>query len=697
MRDLSTKLTLDKETINSKNLCDKFSADDLTTIGEEVWVGYSHDKHSRSKWEKRMQAAMDLAMQVTKDKTFPWANCSNIAFPLVTIATLQFHSRAYPAIISGTEIVKFRVVSDDPTGQEAARAYRISSYMSWQCLEEDQAWEEQKDRLLINLPIVGTTFTKSYFDHEKGHKVDETVLAQDLVLNYWAKSVDSCPRKTHIIPFFKNDLHSRFKRGVFRDAANEGWYGNPATASSATQARDNRVGQTPPQPDDQTPYIGLEQHVHLDLDGDGYAEPYIITIEETSKFVLRIVTGFDQEEDIEKTVDGAIIAIRAMQYFTKYSFIPSPDGGIYDVGFGVLLGPLNESVNSLINQLVDAGTMSVTAGGFLGRGAKIRGGIYSFSPFEWKRVDSTADDLNKSIYPLPVRDPNAVLLQLLQLLINYVERIAGTTDPMVGESTGQNTPAETSRSMIAEGMKIYSAVYKRIWRSMKEEFKKDFIINTIYMPTRKAFGPGKRVLRDDFMANPENVVPAADPHVTSDAMATQQAILLKQSAASTPGYDKDEVERRFLRAIRIPDLDKVFLGVAKTGAPEDPKVQIAKLKVEAEMHWLDSEQTRFVMEMQEEQRMNSAEIAKIAAEIQNMQDTTQGDHADRQIAVMNGVLSLMKAKNESLLSKMEVIKSALEVRRAKYDSDARDNERLAAASGNGGSAAGTRSSARAAA
>src|SRR5258706_9432508 len=141
-----------------------------------------------------------------------------------------------------------------------------------------------------------------------------------------------------------------------------------------------------------------------------------------------------------------IIRIDPVHYFTKYTFIPSPDGGFYGLGFGALLGPLNQSVDTLVNQLVDAGTMSNSGGGFLARGVKIKGGKSSFDPFEWKPVDSTGDDLRKNIFPLPIREPSNVLFQLLGMLVGYAEKISGATDIMTGVSPGQNTPAETSRN-----------------------------------------------------------------------------------------------------------------------------------------------------------------------------------------------------------------------------------------------------------
>lgn len=683
-------LKLDSKAIASPNLCDRFDKTDLDAIGEAVFSGYQRDRTSRVKWERRTQAAMDLAMQVVKDKNFPWPGASNIAFPLVTIAVQQFHSRSYPAIIAGKDVVKMQVIGEDPTGEKTKRSERVSTHMSWQCLEEDRAWEEQKDRLLINLPIVGTTFTKTHWLN--GKKCDETVLAQDLVLDYWAKSVETCPRKTHIIPMFRNDLYTRIMRGTFRDVREESWYKVPPTptSTSATDKRDNRQGVTRPDTDETTPFLMLEQHVELDLDGDGYAEPYIITIEEGSHQVLRIVTAFDSEDDIERTREGKVISITRIEYFTKYSFIPSPDGGIYDTGFGVLLGPLNEATNSILNQLVDAGTMLTTGGGFLGRGAKIRGGVYTFAPLEWKRVDSTGDDLRKNIFPLPKNEPSMVLFQLLTLLINYVQRVSGTTDPMVGESTGQNTPAETSRLMVQEGMKIYSAIFKRIWRAMKEEFKKGYVLNGLYMPTRKNFGEGQFVLREDYLGNPDEVVPAADPNITSDQMALQQAMTLKQMAASTPGYDPEAVERRVLKALKIDAIDQIYPGISKTGAPEDIKLQIAKLKLQGQEAQLQMEDQHFMLQMQEDYRMNSAEIAKIGAEIENMKDVTQGDHADRQVAIMQSVMKMMGARNDQILSHMELVKKRLEIRREqiKVGAESRDVRRLEKPSGNGNAAAG---------
>ncbi len=663
MLRLDDHLTLNKDTILAPNLTDRFGEHDLQAIGSWVFDGYQADKQSRARWEKRMENALDLAMQLQKEKTFPWPGASNVAFPLVTIGAMQFHARAYPTIIQGMDVVKMRVIGKDPDGLEQERANKIGEHMSYQVLEEDSAWEEQHDRLLLILGIVGCVFIKTRYDPQLRHNVSELVMARDLIVNYWAKSIDDAERKTHRIPLSRNDIRDSVLSGVYKDVLEDHWYAQPTQPSLTTQQNraDNRKGQNPPyQPDETTPYTALEMHCLLDLDGDGYAEPYIITVEETSKTVLRIVSRVAREEDIQRVskgkYKGEILSIRREEYFTKYSFIPSPDGGIYDIGFGMLLGPINESVNSLINQLIDAGTVANTAGGFLGRGAKIRGGIYQFKPFEWNRVDSTGDDLRKSLFPLPVRDPSNVLFQLLGLLVDYANRISGSTDTMVGENPGQNTPAQTTQTMVEMGMKIYNSIFKRVWRAMKDEFKKLYILNSIYLPSSKGFGDdGQTVGQEDYKGDPDRVVPFADPNITSESQGIQQALMLKQFAQSTPGYDWEVVERRVLRAMKVDGVDAVYPGLQSDKATNipNPKSEVDKAKLQIQQAELEFEKAKFAATMMEEHRLNDATILELMAKAEMERANAGSEQAYAQAATTNSLIAELKVRNDHIWKQME--------------------------------------------
>jgi len=664
MIHFDTRLKLTKEVIQSPNLTGMLSEEDLTKLGHMVKDGYQRDEDSRDKWRKRTQASMDLALQMQKDKNFPWPGASNVAFPLVTIATLQFHSRAYPAIVGGPEIVKCRVVGADPQGQERDRADRIGRHMSWQVLEEDTSWEEQQDRLLINVPVVGCAFKKTYHSGRKGHNVSELVLAQDLVMDYFAKSVQDCARKTHVIPMYRNEIYENVMSGIFSDVLEEPWYKSNARPmrNEVSDKTDHRQGTDESMSDEDTPFTTLEQHLLLDLDGDGYKEPYICTIEYHSCRVMRLVTRFDREDDIKRNSRGQIIKIEPTEYFTKYGFIPSPDGGIYDIGYGVLLGPLNESVNSILNQLVDAGTMANTAGGFLGRGAKIRGGQYTFAPLEWKRVDSTGDDLKKSIYPLPVREPSGVLFQLLTLLIEYTNKISGSTDIMTGENPGQNTKVGTTDAMVEQGMKIYNAIYKRIWRSMKEEFKKLYRLNSIFLPVVSAFGEaGGKILREDYTGDANRIIPAADPNTTSEKQRLQQAMTLKQIAATTNGYNPVEVEKNLLRAMRVDGWESLYPGPDKVPPLSNPKVQIEQMKTEVKKMQVQAQMQQFVMGLQEQVRLNDAKILQLQAQAAKLLEEAGGVKTGHEIAAFEAAIGAMKSHNDALMGQANTFLKAMEL------------------------------------
>lgn len=660
--DLDASLTI-PQIVKSSNLTALLSEEDLARIGSQVWEEWTVDKMSRSDWEDKTSEAMKLALQVVEEKTFPWENASNVKFPIVTIAALQYQSRAYPALIPGSNIVKAHVFGEDPDGTKTARANRVANYMSFQLLEEDECWEKNMDEVLISQAIVGCAFKKSYFEPSLGHNVSEHILAKDLYIPYFAKSLEKASRITQMLYMSSNDLIHKYRSGVFDELKTE-TTPTPDTSQPLEITSQESQGLIPTLQDPSAPREILEQHRYLDLDGDGYEEPYIVTIDKETKQVLRIVARFTSNK-VKRNRKGEILCIYPNHYYTKFTFIPSPDGGIYDLGFGVLLGPLNESINTILNQLVDAGTLSNTAGGFLGRGVKFKSGDNSFRPFEWKRVDSTGDDIRKGVFPLPVREPSQVLFQLLGLLIDYGERIGMATDPMVGINPGQNTPAETSRNMIQEGGRVFGAVFKRTYRSLKEEFRKLYNLNSIYLNETTYYNSVNKatvgtILREDFLEDDKTVVPAADPNMVSKDQKIMQAQLLKASAAAAPGlYNAYQIEKNLLQAMEIENIESFLPDPAGPNAipPQpDTKVVIETMKVE-------QKNMQFKMEMQMKMFDLMQEIEYLRAEITEKESRAAlnlamaaGQRDNLQITALQTAVSIAKNKQEGLIQALNVLK-----------------------------------------
>lgn len=651
------------EILAHDNLAGVLDEEELNEIGRDVVHEFELDKKSRVEWEQRTEESMKLALQVAENKNFPWQGASNVKFPLITIAALQYHARAYPTLISSTNLVKCKINATDLDGKLAERAKRVENHMSYQILEQDEDWEDQTDKVLITQPIIGCAFKKTYYDGICGYNKSENILAKDLVVTYYTKSLETAPRISHVIYLSSNDVYERVARGIFRDVK----LGEPRQANVDTlqAAQDKVQGISPIGEDKDRPYELIEQHRFLDLDGDGYKEPYIVVVDRETKQVLRIVARFFLD-GVKFGKDDKILSIKAENYFTKYPFIPSPDGGFYDLGFGALLGPLNHSINTLINQLIDAGTMSNLGGGFMSRGIKMKGGTTSFAPGEWKPVESTGDDLRKGLMPLPTKEPSQVLFTLLSLLINYGERIGGSVDILVGQNPGQNTPAETSRTMAEQGMKIFSGIFKRTYRSLRDEFRKMYRLNQLYIDKKQSYGD-KWVLPDDYSGNLGDITPAADPNMVSDSQRIMAAQSILVAAKEDPSiHNVYEAHKRYYEALRIQDIEAILpnpKGPNALPAPAPhPKVQEAQIKAQAKMEG-DKMQAKSaadklqleLIRLQQEDVVNQAEIAKIEAETLYLLEQADGVGTGHQIAMMEMQLGNAKLKQEGIHKSIQMM------------------------------------------
>lgn len=467
--------------LSQANVANGLDEDKRQKIADEVIQMYEMDEVSREQWIQQNDDWMKLALQIVEKKTFPWPDASNVKYPLLTVASLQFASRAYPALVNSKDIVKAKAFGPDPDGQLAAQSEKISKHMSYQLMYEVLGWEEDMDKLCYILPIIGTCFKKVYYDPTTEQNCSELVLPKDLVVNYWAKDLATA-RKTHKLYYTANRIQELISAEYYLDVKETKDPGHMIptnTAVTQTEFQGMRGD------DKLVPRLVLEQHTWLDLDEDGYAEPYIVTVDKESGKLLRIGARF-RSKDINRRADK-LVSITPCEYFVKYTFLPNPDGGFYGAGFGLLLGGINEALNTLINQLIDAGTLSNLQAGFMSKGIRINKGAMKIGPGEWIPVNNFGDDLRKGIFPLPVKEPSAVLFNLLGILASTGKEIASVSEVFTGKFPGQNTPASTTSAVIEEGMKVFTSIHKRIHATVGQEFRLFYKNNQVYMPQRVEF------------------------------------------------------------------------------------------------------------------------------------------------------------------------------------------------------------------
>lgn len=580
--EVSTQIGM-LEAVKAPNLVPMLSEHDVNRIGYEATSEYQTDLASCEEFHKRYDRAMDMAMQKTRPKTFPWANASNVIFPLLTQAAIQFQARAYPAIIDGNAVVKGRVLGPDPEGVKAARAERIAAHMNWQFLNDVPGWEEDTDKLLLQLPIIGCVFRKTWRDPVRGQNNSETVSAKDFVVNIKTASMDKAPRYTHVQRYYPHEIEGLIRSGAWERAPYEGDDGS----------------------DPHSLVEVYEQFRLIDMDDDGLAEPYVVTCTPDGH-VFRIVACYDMDSifvasdafdgqkplsevmeallgmGVEVLPDIRVVRVERKEYFTKYGFIPAPDGTFYDIGFGTLTDPLGAAVNTIINQLIDAGTLANMQGGFIAGGTKIKGGNMRFTPGEWKRVEgATSGPLRDNILPLQLPGPSATLFQLLGMLIEAVNGITSVSDILTGNQESQTAPT-TALALIEQGQKVFTAIYQRIHRALGVEIgimrrlNRDYLDEAEYFALNDVQG---QVGRSDYQDKDLDVQPISDPRAINDRVKMAKAQIL-MSHNGDPLVNQQEIRQREFEAAGIDNIPKLL----EVPEPQpDPKVMAdaAKAKTDA--------------------------------------------------------------------------------------------------------------------
>lgn len=557
----------------------------LSDIASEVDRKYEIDKKSRSEWEEMSKRAMDLALQIRQPKNYPFEKAANIKYPLVTVAALQFGARAYPAIIDGFRIVKGQVVGNDSgvpmlndnkeprvdpvsgeplwikkPGEKRGKADRVSKHMSYQLLNEMPEWEEDTDVLIHHLPIVGCAFRKVWRAETMDRNKSEMVPAKHLVVNNKCRSLDEAPAVTHEVFLYPQEIEERKLSGLWLDID------LPCPSSDG----DN---------DDDAPHMFLEQHRFIDLDEDGYKEPYIVTVHKDSCQVVRIVANFTMDK--VKDNGKRIVRIQKDQYFIKYIFLPDPKGGFYGIGFGQLLESLGETIDTTINQMLDAGHLQNAGGGFIGTGIRLKKREIKVSPGKFEQVE-VSGTLRDQILPHQFQGPSPVLFQLLGMMVEAAKDITAVKDILTGDTNGQTQTATTTLAMIEQGLKVFTAIYKRIYRALKDEFKLLFELNARHIDEQAYYtfqDQQEVVQKSDYDLASLDICPVADPKMVTDMQRMTHAQLLMQ-IQEHPVFGKiqnpEEALRRVYEAAGTEEPDRLI--VKQQGPSPAEQLQMQELQ-----------------------------------------------------------------------------------------------------------------------
>lgn len=537
---------------SSKNLAVELTDEQLVALGEQVHKGYIFDKDSREDWEQRTAAIKEISQENMEEKYRNGHRVSNVKYPLIMESCIEFSSRLYPQIVAGDKAVKTAVIGSDMEDIKLKRSTNAAKFMNAYLLQVDDEFNKVIDKLIHMYPFLGLVYLKTYFDPICQRVKYVVCLPEKIIINENVQCLEKARRISYIADVYWQDIKSMVNKGLFVDVSKE----------------DLMIQET----EDPDPQICLiEQDCWCDLDGDGFPEPYIITIEEKSKKVLNIVHRI---EDISKAPDGKIVEIEPQTRYIDFHCIPSPDGKFHSYGLGSLLLPINGSINTILNQLIDSGAIHNNQSGFIGSSLKLRNQDLIFDRNEWKVVnDAYGDGLANKIIPLPTKEPSQTLFALLQMLIQAGKDLVSVTDTLKGKNQTQNVPATTQLSTLEQSLQLHDAIKKRFFESLTRTYKVIYRLisqNVTQKYYAKIMDSQEAILKDDFNIDEFDVIPVADPSKSSVAQRTMKA----QAVMQMPGGDNQAKIMYLLESMQFtPEEIQKLYPPPDPQAPPPPDIQ----------------------------------------------------------------------------------------------------------------------------
>jgi hypothetical protein len=549
------------------NLAELLPEEILMPLGSELYQNYSDYKSSRQDWEQSYIRGLDLLGFKYEQKTEPFQGASGATHPVLAEAVTQFQALAYKELLPAQGPVRTQTVGA-PSPEKSSQAERVKEFMNYQLMDQMPEYETEFDQMLFYLPLSGSAFKKVYYDELLGRAVSKFVPADDLIVPYTATSLDDAESMIHRIKTSGNDLRKQQVGGFYRDIDLTPGYGNETDLDKKEHELEG-IRQTG-KPEDV--FTLLECHVNLDIEGfedrgpdgetTGIKLPYIVTIEENSRQVLSIRRNYEVGDALRKKIS----------YFVHFKFLPGL--GFYGFGLIHMIGGLSRTATSALRSLLDAGTLSNLPAGFKQRGIRIRDDAQSIQPGEFRDVDAPGGNIRDAFMTLPFKEPSQTLLQLMGVVVQAGQRFASIADMQVGEGN-QQAAVGTTVALLERGSRTMSAIHKRLYVALKNEFKLLARVFKLYLPQEYPYDVvgGERVIKQADFDDKVDILPVADPNIFSQTQRISIAQTELQLAQSNPQiHNLYAAYRNMYEAIGVKNID-LILKKPQPPQPKDPSLE----------------------------------------------------------------------------------------------------------------------------
>jgi hypothetical protein len=559
------KENLESET-HFQNLAEVIDEQDLDELGSNLFDKYTEYKESRGDWEQSYREGLELLGFKYERRTEPFRGASGVNHPVLAEAVTQFQAQAYKELLPADGPVRAQILGDI-TNEKQDQAHRVKDFMNYQIMDQMEEYEPEFDQMLFYLPLSGSTFKKVYYDDLLGRAVSKFVPADDLIVPYSANSLEDAEAIVHVIKMSENEVRKQQVSGFYRDIG----LGEPPITENQLEAKERELeGISKDGQEDQ--YTILEMHVNLDLPGfedmgqdgepTGIKLPYIVTIAEANNKVLSIRRNYTQDDPTKEKI----------KYFVQFKFLPGT--GFYGFGLIHMIGGLTRTATAALRQLLDAGTLANLPAGFKQRGIRIRDDAQPLQPGEFRDVDAPGGNIRDAFMQLPFKGPDQTLLQLMGVVVNAGQRFASIADAQVGDMN-QQAAVGTTVALLERGSRVMSAIHKRLYVGLKQEFKLLSEVFKTYLPQEYPYdvpGAQRSVKVTDF-DDRIDILPVADPNIFSQTQRISMAQSQLQLAQSNPQvHDLYQAYRSMYEALGVKNINAILPPPVQP-QPVDPSLE----------------------------------------------------------------------------------------------------------------------------
>jgi hypothetical protein len=548
------------------NLAEFLEDSVLDDLGSKLTDDYRDYRNSRKDWEDSYREGLDLLGFKYDRRTEPFRGASGVTHPVLAEAVTQFQATAYKELLPADGPVRAQILGDVNEAKQD-QAHRVKDFMNYQLMDQMKEYEPEFDQMLFYLPLAGSTFKKVYYDQLLGRAVSKFIPADDLVVPYAATSLEDAEAIVHVIKISQNDLRKQQVSGFYRDIE----LGEPPiTENELTKKEHELEGITKDKQDDV--YTLIEVHTNLDLEGyedvgedgepTGIKLPYVVTVDEANFKVLSIRRNYKLDDPLKNKIN----------YFVHFKFLPGL--GFYGFGLIHMIGGLSRTATSALRQLLDAGTLANLPAGFKTRGIRVRDDAQPLQPGEFRDVDAPGGNIRDSFMQLPYKEPSPTLLQLMGIVVQAGQRFASIADNQVGDMN-QQAAVGTTVALLERGSRVMSAIHKRLYVGLKQEFKLLAQVFKTYLPPVYPYdvpNAKKEIKATDF-DDRVDILPVADPNIFSQTQRISMAQMQLQLAQSNPQlHNLYQAYRSMYEAVGVKNINAILPAPMKP-IPMDPALE----------------------------------------------------------------------------------------------------------------------------